>query len=181
MKAMNAAMMLAAGLMGLSLHASALTGETENASAAMGASKVSEIKFEEGKSTLTSEARAELKGFVEEAKKEGKIDEIKLAVWADREYPAADTKAPKADVKLANDRADAIKKYIKNDLKVSDVKTYNMAERPNSLQKMMKTGTAEMKETMEGSGAAPKTEKEKGLFDQKAQASKAVIMLYMKK
>ncbi|MNL71840.1 hypothetical protein D3C87_1970620 [compost metagenome] len=84
-------------------------------------------------------------------------------------------------MKLANDRANEIKKYIKNELKVSDVKTFNMAERPNALQSMLGTKTAEMKETMEGSGAAPKTEKEKGIFNQKAQASTAVIMIEMKK
>ncbi|MNK01234.1 hypothetical protein D3C87_190290 [compost metagenome] len=157
------------------------TTETENASKALGASQVSEITFEEGKSTLTQESRNEIREMVKDAEKSGKISEIKAAVWADREYPVSDTKAPKADIKLAEDRAKELKKFIKNELKVSDVKTYNMTERPNAMQKLLSTPTAQMKETLEGSGAAPGTEKEKGLFNQKAQASKAVLMIYMKK
>jgi len=181
MKKGKLSLMLAAGLFGLSLNSMAVSGETEHAASAMGAAKVSQVSFDQGKSTLSDSARAEIKNVVEEAKKSGKINEIRLAVWADREYPSPDTKAPKADVKLANDRADEIKKYIKNELKVSDIKTFNMAERPNALQSMLGTKTAEVKETMEGSGAAPKTEKEKGIFNQKAQASTAVIMIEMKK
>ena len=181
MKKMNVGMMLVAGLMSLSLNAIAAGSETEHAASSLGAAKVSQVKFDEGKSVLSDSARQEIKTIVDDAKKAGKIDEIRLAVWADREYPAADTKAPKADVKLAEDRANEIKKFIKNELKVSDVKTFNMAERPNMVQTWMGTKTAEVKETLEGSGAAPKTEKEKGLFNQKAQASTAVIMINMKK
>jgi OmpA family. len=181
MKKMNVTMMMVAGLMSLSFNAMAAGTATDNAAHSLGAAKVSEVSFDEGKSVLSDSARTEIKNVVTDAQKNGKIDEIRLAVWADREYPAADTKAPKADVKLAEDRANEIKKFIKNELKVSDVKTFNMAERPNQVQSWMGTKTAEVKETLEGSGAAPKTEKEKGIFNQRAQASKAVIMVNMKK
>ncbi|WP_413290401.1 hypothetical protein [Bdellovibrio sp. HCB337] len=156
------------------------TAETEQASASLGAAKVSEVSFEAGKATLTKEAQDEIRTTIQDAMKQGKIGEVKAAVWADREYPVEENKAPKQDVKLASDRADALKKFIKDELKVKDVNTYNMAERPNALEKFVNTSDAKVKTAMEGSGAAPKTEKEKGLFNQKAQASKAVIMIYVK-
>lgn len=154
--------------------------ETEHASATLGASKVSEVSFEPGKATLTKEAKEDIRATIQDAMKHGKIGEVKAAVWADREYPVEENKAPKQDVKLASDRADALKKFIKDELKVKDVSTYNMAERPNALEKFANTSDAKVKTAMETSGAAPKNEKEKGLFNQKAQASKAVIMIYVK-
>lgn len=156
------------------------SAETEQASATLGATKVSEISFEAGKATLTKEAQDDIRSIIQEAMKQGKINEVKAAVWADREYPVEENKAPKQDVKLANQRADTLKKFIKNELKVKDVNTYNMAERPNALEKFVNTSDAKVKSTLEATGAAPKTEGEKGLFNQKAQASKAVIMIYVK-
>jgi len=156
----------------------AADAETEAASKALGASKVSEISFSEGKANLSDEAKDDIRGLVNEAKESGKIDELKVAVWADREYPTKNTKASKGDIDLARKRADAIKDFIKKELDVSDVKTYNMTERPNALQRFLHTPTAKMKKTMETQGAAPRTEEETGFFGTKAKASKAVIMVY---
>lgn len=157
-----------------------VTTETEQASKLLGAKMVSEVNFEEGKSDLTAASKEEIKAFVASARQNGKIGEVKLAVWSDREYPAKDTKASKADVKLAEDRAKTLSNYLKKDLKVDSVNAYNMTERPNALQKFVKTPTEKVKSTMEATGAAPVTEAETGVFSQKAQAKKAVLMLYMK-
>ncbi|WP_413582392.1 hypothetical protein [Bdellovibrio sp. HCB288] len=158
----------------------ALDAETESASKALGAKMVSEVSFEEGKSTLTETAKTDIRNMVSEASKKGKIDELKVAVWADREYPTEGTKASKQDVKLANDRARVMKDFIKDELKVSSVETYNMTERPNALQKFIKTDTAKTKTAMETSGAAPRTTDETGFMGRKAKSSNAVIMVYMK-
>jgi hypothetical protein len=156
-----------------------MSSETEKASQALGAKMSSEVKFDEGKATLTQDSKDKIRDFVRDARAKGKIDEIKVAAWADREYPTKDTKASSADVKLADERLKELKKYLKDDLKVSSVDSYNMTERPNALQKFLKTPTANVKNTMEASGAAPKTESETGLFGQRAQSSKAVLMIYM--
>ena len=165
---------------GISAHAG-VTSETEASSKALGAKMANEITFEEGKSSLTDTSKQEIREFIKTARDQGKIGEIKVAVWADREYPSPDTKASNADVKLANDRAKELKNFLKKELALNEVNTYNMTQRPNALQKFMHTPTANMKNTMEKMGAAPTTEKETGLFSQKAQASKAVMMIYMKR
>ncbi|MFM6927090.1 MAG: hypothetical protein ACKOX6_01425, partial [Bdellovibrio sp.] len=156
---------------GFASHAS-VTSETEASSKALGAKMANEISFEEGKTSLTDTSKQEIRDFIKTARDQGKIGEVKVAVWADREYPSPDTKASDADVKLANERAKELKGFLKKELAVNDVNTYNMTQRPNALQKFIHTPTANMKNTMEKMGAAPTTEKETGLFNQKAQASK---------
>lgn len=179
----NRILCLAASLIvlsGMSAHAS-VTSETEASSKALGAKMANEITFEEGKATLTDTSKQEIRDFIKTARDQGKIGEVKVAVWADREYPSPDTKASNTDIKLANDRATELKNFLRKELAVNYVNTYNMTKRPNALQKFMHTPTANMKNTMEKMGAAPTTEKETGLFNQKAQASKAVMMIYMKR
>lgn len=158
----------------------AVSSETEQASQLLGAKMVSEVNFEEGKADLTDASKKEIREFVASARQSGKIGEVKLAVWADREYPTPDTKASKADVKLAEERAKNLSKYLKSELDIKHVSTYNMTERPNALQKFVKSPTEQVKSTMEATGAAPKTESETGVFHQKSQSKKAVMMVYMR-
>lgn len=156
-----------------------VSSETETAASGLGASMVSETKFDAGQSALTDGQKKDIASFVQEAKQKGKIKEIKVLAWSDQEYPVAEQKLSKAEIDKAKNRAQEIRKYLKNELKVSSVDSYNMAERPNGLEKLFKTGDAKVKNTMESGGAAPTTSDGTGLFGLKAQASKAVIMVYM--
>jgi hypothetical protein len=159
---------------------SIISSETERASKDLGANMVSEISFDKGQSVLTENLKRDIETIVSSAKQSGSIREIKVAVWSDQEYPNKNTKITKSEVTLAEGRATNIKKYILNNLNVPTVVTYNMSQRPNSLQKFLKTGQADLKATMETTGAAPTSEQKKGIFDQKAQASKAVVLIYTK-
>ncbi|KHD89617.1 MAG: hypothetical protein OM95_02510 [Bdellovibrio sp. ArHS] len=159
--------------------AAAVDSETETASKNLGAAMVTEISFDEGQAALNDSAKEEIRGLIKSAKESGKIDELKVAAWADREYPAKDTKASKSDIDLAKKRGENIKAFVKKELAVNDINTYNMTERPNALQKFFKTPTEKTKTALEQSGSAPKTQDETGFFGQKAKASKAVIMVYM--
>lgn len=172
------AVLLTSCLLGATAFATG--AETESAGRALGAKVTSEVAFDEGKATLTESAKNDLREAVKEAQQQGKIDELKVAVWADREYPTEGSKASKHDVTLANDHAKALKNFFKDELKVRSVNTYNMTERPNALQKFARTDTAKTKTAMEESGAAPRTQDETGFFNQRAKASKAVIMIYTK-
>jgi len=178
MKILNSLLIAFFSLALTQAHAGVST-ETEQASKLLGAKMVSEVSFDEGKSSLSDSSKEEIKAFVASARESGKIGEVKLAVWADREYPAKDTKASSGDVKLANERAKSLSNYLKKELKVDSVSSYNMTERPNALQKFVKTPAEKVKSTIEATGAAPKTDAETGFFNQKAQAKKAVLMLYM--
>ncbi|MBC7458379.1 MAG: hypothetical protein H7235_08885, partial [Bdellovibrionaceae bacterium] len=135
--------------------------------------------FDKKSASLTDAHKETLRVAINEASQAGKIAEVKVLAWSDKEYPSPTGKQSREDVKLAKNRIADIKAYLK-DLKVSDVGTYNMTERPNALQKLFHTKTEKVKNTTEMAGAAP-TADQTGIFDNKAQASKSVVMIFMKK
>ena len=105
--------LLAITFVGIAAHAENLNTQTETAAANLGAKMSSQIGFEKGKTDLKADELAELRQVINRAKADGKIDEIKIIAWADRDYPAEGTTAPNQQVKLAEERADKIKSYIK--------------------------------------------------------------------
>lgn len=153
---------------------------TQEAASRLGASDYKEIAFEKNATALTPEQKTEIQNTISMAGQKGRIDEVKILVWADKEYPAEKGKLDKSDVRLAQERIKNIRTYLKKELRVSDVDTYNMTERPNVLQKFFNTSESQVKSTTESSGAAP-TAENTGVFDLKAQASKAVVMVFLKK
>ncbi|WP_374030135.1 hypothetical protein [Bdellovibrio bacteriovorus] len=179
---MNSKLIFALTVFILSLAASqaeaAIDSATEKASRALGAAMATEISFKESSADLNDRAKKEIQDIIAKSGNSGKIEEVKVAVWADREYPAADTRASDQDIDLAKRRADNIRRYIKSETAVRDVDVFNMSERPNALQKFLSTPDAKLKKKMESSGAAPRTDKEAGVFNQRAKASKALIMVY---
>jgi hypothetical protein len=169
---------IALTMFGLVAHGETMNSETETAAMSLGAHASSQFAFEKGKTALSSEMQTELRKIVDQAKNSGKIGEIKVIAWADSEYPAEGTKAPKMQIKLADDRGEKIKRFLKKELKVSDVAVYNMAKRPNSLQELFNTQTAKIKSKMETTGAAPTTKGDTGMFGYKGKASEALVLVY---
>jgi hypothetical protein len=161
--------------------AEGVSSEMEGASKAMGADLVSEVSFDQGSASLNEVTRGQIRDLVKQAKDSGKnIDKVEIAAWADREYPAKDTKASPADVKLADQRLKQIRTFMKNDLKINHVSSLNMSKRPNALQKFFNTSDNKAKTAMETNGAAPVTSDQTGLFGQRAQSSKAVMMVFLR-
>lgn len=160
------------------LQASAWTN-SQDAGLLLGASQIKEITFEKTSSVLTQTYKDELRSAVQEAQRAGQIAEVKILAWSDKEYPSISGKQSRDDVKLAKKRLSDVKSFLKG-LRVSDVATYNMTERPNALQKLFHTQTEKVKKTTEMAGAAP-TADQTGLFDNEAQASKSIVMIFMKK
>jgi len=152
---------------------------SQDAGRMLGASQVKEITFDKNSAVLTDAHKEILRNAITEAAQAGQIAEVKVLAWSDKEYPSPTGRQSRDDVKLAKKRMSDIKSYLK-DLKVSAVGTYNMTERPNALQKLFHTKTEKVKNTTEMAGAAP-TADQTGLFDNKAQASKSVVMIFMKK
>lgn len=122
------------------------------AAAQLDASYVSEIEFRKNTAALDIAARESLRRLVQEARKAGKIDEIKVAVWADRPYPSVGKqKLNEKERNLAYERARAIEDYLE-ELEVGDIDIYNMAERPNALERLMNTSDAKVKNVLESAG-----------------------------
>jgi hypothetical protein len=160
------------------VNAEMVTKETESASSQLGAARVAQVEFDEGQSSIKPAEKDELKAALNEAKKSGKVAEVKIFSWADQEYPAKGVKAPKSSIQLAEQRSDSLKNMMKKDLGVSEIETYNMAKRPNALQEMLKTGTAKAKAQMETTGAAPTKSEDTGIFGLKGKKSAAVVLVY---
>lgn len=156
----------------------AVNQDTQQAVSDLGAASATEIKFEPGQTEITAEAQAELKRVIDESRKNGEIKKIEVAVWADQEYPADKNKAPKAAKDLAKKRAENLEKHLEKNLYVKEVKIFNMADRPNVIQKAFRTTALKTKEALEKTGAAPTHENETGLFGLKGKASQAVVMIF---
>jgi hypothetical protein len=138
-------------------------------------SYVADVKFAKGSAVLDDTAKAELDRVIAGAAAAGKIDEIKVLSWADAEYPADVQKAlPKAQRDLASRRNRAMNDYIKAKTSGVDIDTYNMAERPNSLEKLFNTSDARIKQSLERAGM-PDT----ATARVSANSSKSTVMLIM--
>lgn len=138
---------------------------------------VSTIRFNKGSRDLSSGARAELEKAINLAKQSGAIDDVTVAVWSDEEYPAKNEKLPNSQVKLANERGDAIENYLDEKLDVDDVKVHNMAKRPSTFDTFIRRADTKLKQKLESEGLAPTTADEP-VFN--GRSATALIMVHTK-
>jgi len=157
-------------------HDAAVSPETKAVGQKNEASYVAEVKFDKGSSVLSEDARAELDRVIANAASSGKIDQIKILTWADAEYPADVQKAlPKPQRDLVSRRNKAMNDYIKAKTSGVNVDTYNMAERPNALEKLFNTSDARIKRSLENAGMSDSAT----VLRSSANASKSTVMLIM--
>lgn len=137
------------------------------------------VEFEKGKDKLSESSKKALKNFIEKAQKEGReIDDIKIMAWADKEYPVQGAKVDKKDVKIAEERSEAIEDYLKDDLDTDgNYASFNMAKRPNKVNEFFKGDDYKTKKTFEESGSAPTSASEELATFMNNKASKALIMV----
>jgi OmpA family. len=151
--------------------------DPEKATATMvGASEAAPVFFEPGVKALSPQEKTELQAFLTNIREKQKIKNVKVLAWADREYPAKQEKASEKQIALAKARAEEIQKYLKNDMKVTSVDTFNMAERPSKISEVLKTEDYEVKSTAEAAGAAPK-KKNVGFFEEMGRSTTALVLV----
>lgn len=137
------------------------------------------ISFEPGKANLTIESEAKLNVLVKQARSQGKIDDMKIAVWSDNPAPREGEELAKVDRDLAAARGHAIKSWLKHH-KVSDIDTYNMAERASWLARVFSTDAADFKTETGGGNDSHMFREEFQIFKTHGNASKAVIVSLVK-
>jgi len=141
------------------------------------ASYVTEISFDKGSTTLSAANKRRLASFVDQARKNGKIDDIKVVTWSDVEYPTAqEGKLSKEQRDLATRRNRALKDYLDDVSDGSDIDTYNMASRPGALSRLIRSDDARVKRSLETAGI-PTTA---STVKVPAKASKSIVMIVMK-
>jgi hypothetical protein len=111
-----------------------------------------EIEYAPGSILLTDSAKSSLSSILKEARQDGKINEVIVLSWADKEYPSKDLKElPQVQRELAEKRNKNVEQYVKSMRDVA-VNTYNMAERPTAFSKLFNTADSKLKETMVAAG-----------------------------
>ncbi len=147
------------------------------AAAVSGAQRYVTIDFSEGQTTLDDSDKLAIRNLTSQVDVD-RVDEVLVLAWADREYPADGSKASSRDVKIADQRAANIKKYIQDDLAFNtDVDRHNMAERPGTLSRIFRSQDFRVKNTLESTGEMPvaATANEPIVMDRKA--SSALVLL----
>jgi len=137
------------------------------------------ITFETGKATLTTESENKIRELLKEARATGKVDEVKVAVWSDNPAPREGEELAKSDRELAKARVKAIENCLYGQ-KVSDVETYNMAERASWLSRVFNTDAAGFKSETGRGKDAPMFKEEFQIFKTNGSPSKAVIVSLVK-
>lgn len=139
------------------------------------------IQFKPGTATLTEGSKKMLQSLVTTAKKSGEIEQIHVAAWADKGFPKGENAELKdADKKIAEGRAEAVENYVNDQLKVSDVKTYSMAEKSNWFARTFNTDEAELKDAFTQKDRPANIDPEEfNVVRGKGGPSKAVILVEM--
>lgn len=176
------------GVLALSLCAGLVLLPKQNAKAnsedtakLMGYTEATEIEYKKGSKSLTTDEKKELDDLVSKAATKGEIAEVKVLAWSDKEYPAEGQEVSKKDKNLAEDRAKTVKEYLKSKhhLAGSKLESFNMAERPSSLEKIFKTSDYKVKTAATGNGESP-TQEQLNFLKTNAKTSTALILVQVK-
>jgi hypothetical protein len=115
------------------------------------------LQFARGRSALTDANKKYLNALARKASQTGReIAEIKVLAWADKEYPAKKNERPKTrDVILANERANVIREFMKDDLHTHEpIDVFNMAKKPGLIDQFMKDEEFQVKQDVALSGVS---------------------------
>ncbi len=150
----------------------------------MGADAASQITFDAGRATLTSDEITALNEMVSQARANNeKIDGVKVFVWGDRVYSETQGAAATAqEKKIADERVKNIKNYLQKDLKVSGVETFNMTRQPRAFSDLVRASgsTARAITTPDRSTGVAAVEPTSVSEFIKGSPSEALVLIYKK-
>lgn len=135
------------------------------------------IDFSKGQYGLSKSDQDALRTLIRDAQNRGGIEKVEVAAWADEAMPAPGKTLSKAERQLAEKRADEIKHFLKQDLAVNHVDTYNMGERTNWLARAFHSAETELKSLFSKEASVPMTNEEFQVFKEQGDSSKAVILI----
>lgn len=133
--------------------------------AEQGSNLVTEITFDKKSSDLAATEQIKIQSLYQKTQEFGKIKEVQLITWADKEFPSKDKgELATAQKNLVNKRNKTIEQYIKDlddDLKVNKI---SMAKRPSAFAKFVATDEAKVKESLDPKNAPDKAGKSIVIF-----------------
>ena len=138
------------------------------------------VAFELKKAALSDSSKEQIKDLLNQARGQGEIKEVQIAVWSDNPVPPEGKELSKNDRDLAKEREEALKIYLKKNLNVRKVEAFNMASHPNWLSRTFETSDAKLKsEIVKGENYRMSEESFK-VFRDSGDSSKAVILVIFK-
>ncbi|MGZ3706632.1 MAG: hypothetical protein ACXVA8_11430, partial [Bdellovibrionota bacterium] len=136
------------------------------------------VTFNNGSNSLSETNRAILRNLVHDASARHAIAKANVAAWSDKALPLKGEDLLESDRNLAKERSDAISLFLKDELNVGNVDTFNMAETSNWLARTFKTEDAELKSVFSKKGAlAPVSKAEFQIIKNEGGPSAAVVIL----
>lgn len=154
------------------------TVEAKYAASELGAQEVAEIRFPRGSTELKGSELRKINTAIAKAQSTGKIEEIKVIAWADREFPSFnDGSLPRSDQTLADHRSDALQNLLSSKVKDVDIDKYNMAVYPNGVDRLFKTSDFRVKRSLEQAGI-PNTDSG---VKAPPMSGKALVMILLEK
>lgn len=145
--------------------------------------KISEntvLEFAQGQSSLSLLDQQKLSDLVKTAKAKGEITKIEMAVWSDKELPIKGDLS-KADIKLANQRAEHIKEILKKDFgHTRHVRIFNMAEGSHWVASVFHTSEAELDSAFGKRGKDTIKREDFQIIKNEGAPSKAVVIMVVK-
>lgn len=106
------------------------------------------LEFPRSSSKLQKAGKDSLNALAIKSKEDGReIEDIKVLVWSDKEYPQSAKRGNPRDVILAKERGQAIKDYLQDELHAQEViGTFNMARKPGLLSRLTQNEDWKLKE-----------------------------------
>lgn len=139
------------------------------------------INFSGKSANLTDAQKREIRTLIDTAKQKGEIDQVHVAVWSDKAFPQEGQNLTDAERNLAEQRISGIETYMNEQLQVSNVETYSMAEKTNWFARAFNTNEAELQSLFSQQGAPQNVDpQEFRIVKKEGGANKAVILIEMK-
>lgn len=113
------------------------------------------VQFGPGAARLSDAHKTALRSAVRDVLRTSPIDHVMIAAWSDRALPSRGEALSATDRGLAKERAAILREFMKSDMEIADVETYNMAETAHWLARTFGTKDAELKSIFTRAENAP--------------------------
>ncbi len=112
---------------------------------------ITTISFANGSNVVTDAEKRDLRSLVNSVRNDTKIEQIVVAAWSDKDMPSPSIgkDLPSVDQKLADQRAESVKKILA-ELGAPNVKSYSMATTPSWISDVFGTKESKVKSAMKG-------------------------------
>lgn len=160
------------------VHSVASPPETATSEEKLGAQRSLTIEFVASSALLLDSEKEKLKDLIDEARTHQRVGKAYVAAWPDKEFPQNGQKLDGVDRELAAQRARVVRDFLRGQLGIPEVKTFNMSHPASWFARVLDTPEAKVKRILSPKGVPP-PEVADEYYRLHAKAKKAVILLFL--